>query len=73
MGGESFQLEEARRLIAAITAVADDLERDRFGTAVIHDDRDRALFDGLPMTATELRELASSIAALLLETENDTQ
>ncbi|MDT7716828.1 MAG: hypothetical protein QOH09_2820 [Pseudonocardiales bacterium] len=70
VGDESFPLEAARRLLACARTAADDLERDRVRATVICDDLGRALFGGLPMTATELRALADAIAAALLEVDN---
>jgi hypothetical protein len=70
VGDESFPVEDARGLIACARTAADDLERDEVRTTVICDDRGRALFGGLPMTATELRGLADAIAAALPEADN---
>jgi hypothetical protein len=69
VGGETLQMEKARRLIAAATSTADQLERDD-DTAVMHDDNGGALFGGRPMNATEWRALADQLAAALLEAES---
>lgn len=67
--GETFSVEEARALLSTLVDAAEDLERDREGTVVLHDDLGRHLFGGVALTATQCRQLIDRLTSAATEAD----
>jgi hypothetical protein len=68
LGDDLLSVEDARRLLAAATATADELDRDG-GAAAIHDGQGGVVLGGVSLPAADWRALAERLAECLREVE----